>query len=144
MAAQKERCITAEDLYRFRLITDCQISPDGKHIVYSVHRVDQKTEKKCTNLWIVPTDGAHPRQFTHGDQADSHPRWSPDGKHLVCQLRKQDPDAIEREKDERKRSWASSRDTSPASGSNEMAAGTCPRNAGTSGPSMSAQATPSN
>jgi dipeptidyl aminopeptidase/acylaminoacyl peptidase len=153
MAARKERCITAEDLYRFQLVTDCQISPDGRHIVYSVQRIDQETEKKYTNLWIVPTDGGYLRQFTHGDQTDSHPRWSPDGseiafissrgnnnkdgkqpqiyiipfhggearsltklrgeigafewspdgKQLVCQFRKQDPDAIEREEDKRKK-----------------------------------------
>ena len=61
MAARGKRCITAEDLYRFQLIADCQISPDGRHVVYCVQRVDQETEKKYTNLWIVSTDGGHPR-----------------------------------------------------------------------------------
>ena len=83
MAARGKRCITAEDLYRFQLIADCQISPDGRHVVYCVQRVDQETEKKYTNLWIVSTDGGHPRQFTHGDQTDSQPRWSPDGSEIA-------------------------------------------------------------
>jgi dipeptidyl aminopeptidase/acylaminoacyl peptidase len=79
----KKRRITAEDLYRFKLIPDCKISPDGDHIVYCLHRVDKKTEKKYANLWIVPTSGGPARQFTYGDQSDTQPRWSPDGKKIA-------------------------------------------------------------
>jgi dipeptidyl aminopeptidase/acylaminoacyl peptidase len=79
VSPRKKRLITAEDLYRFQLITDCRISPDGKHVVFAVQRVDKKTEKKYSNLWVVPTDGGRPRQFTYGDQVDGQPRWSPDG-----------------------------------------------------------------
>ena len=149
MSPRKKRLITAEDLYRFQLITDCQISPDGQHVVFCVQRVDKKAEKKYSNLWLVPTDRGRPRRFTYGDQVDSQPRWSPDGREiaflsnrgdekqpqmyiipfsggearpltnlkgefdtfewspegrqLVCQFRKKDQEAIEREKDERKK-----------------------------------------
>lgn len=73
----------AQDLYRFRLITACQISPDGEHIVFDLQRVDRKTEKKYTNLWVVPARGGRPRQFTYGDHVDSQPQFSPDGKHIA-------------------------------------------------------------
>ncbi|MEA3376298.1 MAG: S9 family peptidase [Chloroflexota bacterium] len=149
MPRENRRTITAEDLYRFRLVTDCEIAPDGEHVVFCVQRVDQEEEKKYTNLWVVPTDGGDPWQFTHGDHADTMPRWSPDGtriaflsnrvdedqpqvhvipfrggearqltdlkgkfgtlewspdgQHLLCQFRKKDQEAIEREEDERKK-----------------------------------------
>jgi dipeptidyl aminopeptidase/acylaminoacyl peptidase len=83
MPPRKKRLITAEDLYRFELITDNRLSPDGRHIVFSVQRVDKKSEKKYSNLWIVPTQGGSARQFTHGNQVDGQPRWSPDGEQIA-------------------------------------------------------------
>jgi len=79
--AKKKRLITAEDLYQLNLASGARISPDGKYVLYAVHRVDPKTEKKYANLWIAATDGkTPPRQFTYGDQVDSTPCWSPDGQ----------------------------------------------------------------
>ncbi len=83
MPTRKKRLMTAEDLYDFELITDNRLSPDGRHVVFSVQRVNRKTLKKHANLWIVPTDGGRARQFTHGDHTDGQPRWSPDGKTIA-------------------------------------------------------------
>jgi dipeptidyl aminopeptidase/acylaminoacyl peptidase len=83
MPASKKRSITAEDLYRLELITDARISPDGRHVIMSVQRVDQKTEKKFSNLWLVSTERKPARQFTYGDHNDSSPRWSPDGSQIA-------------------------------------------------------------
>ena len=82
MPSQTKRHITAEDLYRIQQISGPEISPDGKHVVYSLSRVDSKTEKKYADLWIVPTDGGRERQFTYGDQTDTQPHWSPDGQEI--------------------------------------------------------------
>ena len=79
----KSKYITAQDLYRFQLPTDCQISPDGNWVVYSLKRVDRKSEKKYTNLWVAPTSPGQPRQFTQGNHTDSSPRWSPDSQTIA-------------------------------------------------------------
>ena len=78
-----KRLLTAEDLYNFNLISSCRISPDGHYIIYCVHRVDKKTEKKYSNIWVVPTSGGEPQQFTYGDHADSQPKWSPSGAEIA-------------------------------------------------------------
>ena len=74
---------SAESLYNIRPIAGCEISPDGKRVAFSVQRVDAKTEKKYSNLWVAETgrkDSAE--QYTFGNQNDHSPVWSPDGKWL--------------------------------------------------------------
>ena len=84
MLKSDKRLITAEDLYKIELVSDPQLSPDGANIIFGVTRVERKTEKKFTNLWLVPSDGSSaPRQFTYGDQSDTQPRWSPDGRSIA-------------------------------------------------------------
>jgi len=79
MPQRTRRAMTAEDLYRFELISEPHISPNGEAAVYALHRVDRKTERKYSNLWLVPTRRGRPRPFTQGDQSDQRPRFSPDG-----------------------------------------------------------------
>ena len=77
------RPLVADDLYRYEIATDPQISPDGRQVVFCVQRVDRDTEKKHTNLWLAASDGGRLRQFTYGKQADTQPRWSPDGRTIA-------------------------------------------------------------
>jgi dipeptidyl aminopeptidase/acylaminoacyl peptidase len=81
--AEKKHLITAEDLYRLQVLSDVRLAPDSQHVIYTLQRVDRKSEKKYSNLWVVPTNGGSPQQFTQGDQRDLLPRWSPDGKQIV-------------------------------------------------------------
>jgi dipeptidyl aminopeptidase/acylaminoacyl peptidase len=83
MSPKKKRTIKAQDLYNFQLISDVRLSPDGEQVIYSLQRVDQETEKKYSNLWIVPSGGGEARAFTTGDQNDTQPRWSPDGSQIA-------------------------------------------------------------
>lgn len=75
--------ITAEDLYQFELITDARIAPNGRTTICTIQRVDRKTEKKHSNLWLADTQTGQLRQFTYGDWSDSSPRWSPDGRTIA-------------------------------------------------------------
>jgi len=83
MPKKRNRLITGEDLYDLAVISDVRISPSGEHVVYTQQRVDSKSEKKYSNLWIVMTDGGTPLQFTFGDQIDCQPRWSPNGETIA-------------------------------------------------------------
>lgn len=93
MAAKTRRAVTAEDLYDFRVVSCVRISPDGKNIIFPSQRVERKTEKKYTNLWILPTAaGAKARQFTYGNQSDVAPSWSPDGSQIAFLSNRADPE----------------------------------------------------
>jgi dipeptidyl aminopeptidase/acylaminoacyl peptidase len=91
MVTTKSR-ISADDLYRLEIISSPRISPDGAFVVYSQARVERKTEKKYANLWLVPTAGGRPKQFTRGNQADTTPRWSPDGATIAFLSNRADKD----------------------------------------------------
>ncbi len=80
---QPTRRIQADDLYKFKLITGLDLSPDGSCVIYAVQRVDQETEKKYSNLWLIPTAGGDAQQFTVGDHTDIKPAWSPDGRQIA-------------------------------------------------------------
>jgi dipeptidyl aminopeptidase/acylaminoacyl peptidase len=88
----KKRLITPQDLYALQSISDVQLSPAGRHVIYAAQRVDPKTEKKYTNLWLAPLEGGEPRQFTYGDHSDSQPRWSADGSQIAFLSNRADPD----------------------------------------------------
>jgi dipeptidyl aminopeptidase/acylaminoacyl peptidase len=79
----EKQLITPEFLYDLQIVSDPQISPDGRYVVFGLGRVVRETEKKYSNLWLVPTDGGAARQFTYGDQTDRMPRWSPDGQSIA-------------------------------------------------------------
>ncbi|MCH8043571.1 MAG: S9 family peptidase [Planctomycetes bacterium] len=80
-ATKKRRTITPEDLLKFQLVSNPQISPDGRCIVFVKKHVGEKNNY-VSNLWIVDTDGGQPRQFTSGEK-DSAPQWSPDGSQIA-------------------------------------------------------------
>src|SRR5205823_10248161 len=78
--AQK-RAMTVDDLFKFKRVSDPQISPDGKWVVYTVATVeDVASNKISSNLWLASTDGKTRRQLTTTPKKDRQPRWSPDGK----------------------------------------------------------------
>ena len=66
-----------------REIDEPQFSPDGQSIVYVVGTVDLKKDKQPKNLWLAKWDGSENRALTFGENEQTHPRWSPDGKWIA-------------------------------------------------------------
>tara|TARA_R100001369_G_scaffold20091_1_gene36680 strand:- start:173872 stop:175884 length:2013 start_codon:yes stop_codon:yes gene_type:complete len=71
------------DIFNLEYISDPQISPDGKQVVYVRNFKDVMTDKNLSNLWIVNFDGSQNRPLTTGNTSDNSPSWSPDGKKLL-------------------------------------------------------------
>ena len=73
-----------DDLYRFRIPTDPQLSPSGELVAMTVQVVAPSRDAYRHAIWLVPSDGsAPPRQATLGVRNDTHPRFSPDGRWLA-------------------------------------------------------------
>lgn len=83
-SAADKRPMALDDLFKFKRVSDPQVSPDGRWVVYVVGTVDLAANKSSTNLWLAASDGSSPpRQLTTTDKKDSHPRWSPDGRRIL-------------------------------------------------------------
>jgi dipeptidyl aminopeptidase/acylaminoacyl peptidase len=81
--AAGKRPMTVDDLFRFKRVSDPQVSPDGRTVAYVVGTVDLAGNKTASTIWLVPAGGGEPRQLTTTDKKDKHPRWSPDGRRIL-------------------------------------------------------------
>jgi dipeptidyl aminopeptidase/acylaminoacyl peptidase len=83
MAAPPERThtITPADYASVNLITEVALSPSGQQVAYILATWNPKTDRRDMQLWVVATDGqSPPKQLTHDNAGDSHPKWSADGQ----------------------------------------------------------------
>lgn len=82
--ASKRRGITPEDYFAFEFVSDPHLSPDGKLVAYVLTTVDQRQNRRQSNIWLASVDGSRaPRPFTTSPQSSTSPRWSPDGQSLA-------------------------------------------------------------
>ena len=77
--ADEHNLLEVSDYLDFEQVTDAQISPDGRQIVYTRSWVDQTSDKWASALWIMDADGARHRFLQEGSNA----RWSPDGSRIL-------------------------------------------------------------
>jgi dipeptidyl aminopeptidase/acylaminoacyl peptidase len=73
---------TIDDLVRLKRLSDPQLSPDGRYVVYVLRETDMDANKGRTDLWILDLkakDG-EPRRLTENSANDSSPRWAPDSR----------------------------------------------------------------
>ena len=80
MPSQETHPFSVYDMLAMDRISDPQISPDGKWIVFVLRMTDLEANKGRTDLWLVSVDGTKLRRLTSHPENDSNPRWAPDGK----------------------------------------------------------------
>ena len=97
--AAAKRPMTFADLMAMKRVSDPQVSPSGKWVLFSVTDVSLEKNTKVNHLWVVPlnptrddktvTNGApSERQITFGD-GESFGRFSPDGKWVSMTMKEQ-------------------------------------------------------
>jgi dipeptidyl aminopeptidase/acylaminoacyl peptidase len=82
VAAQTSKPLSVDELLRMHRVSEAQISPDGKWVVYTVATPDIDANRNAGNIWMVATGGGEPVMLTQSGH-DSSPVWSPDGKSIA-------------------------------------------------------------
>ena len=82
-ASAQNRTYTVEDLMKVRRVGDPQVSPDGRHVAFTVGDVNFDGNRVITHIYVVPSAGGEVKQLTSGDRSATSPRWSPDGKKIA-------------------------------------------------------------
>ena len=71
--------MTPEVLLSLGRLSDPQLSPDGKTILYGVSYTDIAENRSVRNLFTVPVTGGEPTQLTMDGKSIASARWSNDG-----------------------------------------------------------------
>ncbi|MHB0963421.1 MAG: S9 family peptidase [Gemmatimonadaceae bacterium] len=83
VGAQSKRPITFEEFAATKIVSDPQLSPDGKWLLYAVRSTDLAANRRTTRTWLAPVAGGAALQFPNDRTMASEARWSPDGKSVV-------------------------------------------------------------
>ncbi len=68
------------DMLAMDRLSDHQVSPDGRWIVFTLRKTDLEADKGRTDLWLIGSGGTDLRRLTSHPEGDFNPRWAPDGK----------------------------------------------------------------
>lgn len=71
-----------KDMLGMDRISDHQVSPDGKTVVFVRRVTDLAEDRGRTDLWSIPLEGGEPTRLTRDPASDFNPRFSVDGKTL--------------------------------------------------------------
>ena len=83
LPAQTPRPMTLVDIINLPQISDPQLSPDGRQILFVQSEANWKADRRIPHIWRINADGSGLTQMTSGADGENMPRWSPDGKAIA-------------------------------------------------------------
>jgi dipeptidyl aminopeptidase/acylaminoacyl peptidase len=84
-----KRAMTFADLMAMKRVSDPQISPSGKWVMFSVTDVSLEKNTKVNHLWVVALDGSAPERQITGGAGELFGRFSPDGSSVSLTMNDQ-------------------------------------------------------
>jgi dipeptidyl aminopeptidase/acylaminoacyl peptidase len=79
--AQK-KAFTIADLYKIHNVGTPLISPDGRHIAFTLTDYNLPKGKAMTDIYVMDTDGSNLKQVTKNGKGNENPLWTSDSKGL--------------------------------------------------------------
>ncbi|MGE5180591.1 MAG: prolyl oligopeptidase family serine peptidase [Acidobacteriota bacterium] len=79
-AAAPAKGLTIDDMLAMQRVSDPAVSPDGRHVAFTVRDTDYDANRGRTDVWLAAVDGSTVLRLTTHPENDSDPAWSPDGR----------------------------------------------------------------
>jgi dipeptidyl aminopeptidase/acylaminoacyl peptidase len=83
LRAQSKRPITFDDFAAMKAVSDPQLSPDGKTVLYAVRSTDVEANRRATTTYALTLGGGSPRAFPDDTTHAGEARWAPDGRRIA-------------------------------------------------------------
>jgi dipeptidyl aminopeptidase/acylaminoacyl peptidase len=83
LVTAQTRTYTVEELLKVRRVDNPRVSPDGRHVVFTIGDVNFDANRIVTQIYVTSIDGGEIKRLTSGETSSSAPRWSPDGKKIA-------------------------------------------------------------
>lgn len=79
---QEKIRMTPEILWSFGRITNTEVSPDNKTVLYAVRYYDIEKNKSQNDFYTIPVTGGTPVRITNSPDGKFAAKWRPDGKRI--------------------------------------------------------------
>lgn len=88
--AAERRVLNHEDLWLMPRVSAPVLSPDGRHVVFTLTEPAYKAEEQISDLWIVPADGStKPRRLTATRAPEAGVAWSRDSRRIAFSTKRE-------------------------------------------------------
>jgi len=94
---------TSDDVLGLKVVSDPQVSPDGRLVAYVVESLNGDHDAYQTDVWLVPTANGEARPLASSPVGDDTPRWSPDNRWVAFLSERPRPGTTSDEASEAKR-----------------------------------------
>jgi dipeptidyl aminopeptidase/acylaminoacyl peptidase len=87
--------MTLVDIINLPQVSDPQLSPDRRQILFVQSEANWKADKRISHIWRINAGGSGLTQMTNGADGENTPRWSPDGRTIAFVAKRgTDADAV--------------------------------------------------
>ncbi len=83
LAAQARRPISWDDVARLRAVSDAQLSPDGRQVLYTVRTTNVEANRRIPATYDIAVAGGAPRRWPNDSVQATEARWAPDGRSIA-------------------------------------------------------------